>query len=499
MSFCPVHKPLAAATLFAVSILSGALQPVHAASFVANGITISSDEASFSQASANTFHFSTTANGLTTFTFADGRGFTLTNSEAGAGASSTSNIAGIQSASSINAIAGLGFASNITVKDARNGTILLSGTHRSLNGNQPWFAPGLNFSYAGGTLTINAIGDVQQINADGSVSYIGAADPAVLLGSFMLFAAGPSVADTQLSLRQSAQKVRSVFNVAAIASNFANMNTYDCALFDARGVCVSVGGRYTSANSPDTATSNAVLVLGYKVSPQLRVGAFVDESFNRNTPTGIDLDNRVPLMGLFGVWNQNADGLGWQVKLANAYQSKDVDITRAVIGTSEAGQGSTKLTSESYVTELSYAFNQGSNTLLRPYVAARYTLIEQDGYTERGVSTPLTVAGLKDRSTSILAGIKANHRLTPKLTLTGSLGVEQDVEHKVSRFAATGLAGLTSESFNSDIKRTRPVASAGAFYDVAKGQRVALDVYYQELPFERTGSATAYAHYTIGF
>ncbi|MGU7808281.1 autotransporter domain-containing protein, partial [Escherichia coli] len=96
-------------------------------------------------------------------------------------------------------------------------------------------------------------------------------------------------------------------------------------------------------------------------------------------------------------------------------------------------------------------------------VAARYTLIEQDGYTERGVSTPLTVAGLKDRSTSILAGIKANHRLTPKLTLTGSLGVEQDVEHKVSRFAATGLAGLTSESFNSDIKRTRPVASAGAF------------------------------------
>ncbi|MBL3278648.1 autotransporter outer membrane beta-barrel domain-containing protein, partial [Klebsiella pneumoniae] len=87
---------------------------------------------------------------------------------------------------------------------------------------------------------------------------VGSADTPFLIGNFLLFAAGPSVADTQLSLRQSAQKVRSVFNVAAIASNFANMNTYDCALFDARGVCVSVGGRYTSANSPDTATSNAV-------------------------------------------------------------------------------------------------------------------------------------------------------------------------------------------------------------------------------------------------
>lgn len=499
MPFSPTRKPLVTATLFAVGILSGALQPLHAASFVANGVTISSDEASFSQASASTFHFSTTANGLTTFTFADGRGFTLTNSEAGAGASSTSNIAGIQSASSINAIAGLGFASNITVTDARNGTILLSGAHRTLNGNQPWFAPGLNFSYAGGTLTINAIGDVQQINADGTVTYIGAADPSVLLGSFVLFAAGPSAADTQLSLRQSAQKVRSVFNVAAIASNFANMNTYDCALFDARGLCVSVGGRYTSTSNPGAESAHAVLVLGYKVNAQLRVGAFIDESVHRNTPTGIDLDNRVPLMGLFGVWNQSADGLGWQVKVANAYQSKDVDITRAVVGTSEAGRGSTELTSESYVTELSYAFNQGSNTLLRPYVAARYTKIDQDGYTETGVSTPLTVASLKDRSTSVLAGMKVQHRLTPKLTLTGSAGVEQDVEHKVDRYSASGLAGLTSESFNNDIKRTRAVASAGAFYDVAKGQRVALDVYYQELPFERTGSTTAYAHYTIGF
>lgn len=110
-------------------------------------------------------------------------------------------------------------------------------------------------------------------------------------------------------------------------------------------------------------------------------------------------------MGFFGVWNYNPDGLDWQLKLANACQSKDVDITRDVVGSSEAGKGSTQLTAESYVSELSYAFDQGSNTLLRPYLAARYTLIEQDGYTERNVSTPLTVAALKDRSTSILAGI----------------------------------------------------------------------------------------------
>lgn len=499
MPFRPARKSRSSAGVFAIGLMSGLIAQAHATSFSVSGITVSSGDAGFAQASANTFHFPTSPVGVTTFTYSDGRGFTIMNDEAGFN-SPSENIAGIPSAGGINAIAGVGFNSTITVKDARSGATLFSGQYRSdLAGGAPWFAPALNFSYAGGTLTVNAIGEVQQINADGTVAYIGAADPSFLIGSYLLFAAGPSAADTQRSLQQSARKLRSVFNNAAIASNFANMNTYDCNLFDARGLCVSIGGRYTAVGSPDSESSSGVLVLGYKASAHVRIGAFIDESFNRNTPTGIDLDNRVPLMGFFGVWNQNADGLGWQVKLANAYQSKDVDITRAVVGSSEAGRGSTELTAESYVSELSYAFNQGSKTLLRPYMAARYTLIEQDGYTERDVSTPLTVAALKDRSTSLLAGIKAHHRIAPKVTLTGSLGVEQDLEHKVGRYAASGVAGLTSESFNSDIKRTRAVASAGAFFDVTRGQRVAFDVYYQELPFERTGSTTAYAHYTVGF
>ena len=499
MPFRQPPKSRCSAALFAIGLVSGLVAQAHATSFTINGITVSSDDAGFAQPSANTVHFPSAPGGVTTFTYGDGRGFTIMNDETSFGSSPSANIAGIPSAGGINAIAGFGGASLIVVKDAGNGTTLFSDRFFSLNGGAPWFPPALNFSYAGGTLTVNAIGEVQQINADGTVTYMFAADPSVLIGSYLLFAAGPSAADTQMSLQQSARKLRSVFNTAAIASNFANMNTYDCNLFDARGLCVSVGGRYTSVGSPDSDSSSSVLVLGYKASPQLRIGAFIDESFNRNTPGGIDLKNRVPLMGFFGVWNQNADGLGWQVKLANAYQSKDVDITRDVIGSSEAGKGSTELTAESYVSELSYAFNQGSKTLLRPYLAARYTLIKQDGYTERDASTPLTVAELKDRSTSLLAGIKVQHRIAPKAMLTGSLGVEQDVEHKVSRYTAGGIAGLTSESFNDDIKRTRAVASAGAFCDVARGQRLSFDVYYQELAFERTGSTTAYAHYTVGF
>ena len=313
--------------------------------------------------------------------------------------------------------------------------------------------------------------------------------------------AGPSSTDTQFSLHNSAERLRSTFNTSAISTNFANMNTYDCNLFDTKGMCISAGGRYTTVDNPNSNSTSAVVVVGYKATPNIRIGGFLDQNVSNNTPTGIKVSNKNPLMGIFAVWNQNADGLGIQVKLANAYQDKDVNTTRDVIGTSEAGTGSSNLNTQSYVGELSYAFltNQDKTTL-RPYLALRQTTIKQDAYTETGVANPLSYGSLKDRSTTALVGLKLNHAVTPKTTLTASLGIEQDLEHSVDQYSATSssIANLTSENFNDSIKRTRPVASVGAYYAVSKTQRISGDVYYQQLPFQSTGSTTAYFSYMIG-
>jgi len=311
--------------------------------------------------------------------------------------------------------------------------------------------------------------------------------------------AGPSAADTQASLHNSAQRLRSTFNASAISTNFANMNTYDCNLFDTKGMCISAGGRYTTVDNPSSNSSSAVVVVGYKASPNIRIGGFLDQNFNTTTPTGIHIANKNPMMGAFAVWNQNEDHLGYQVKIANAYQDKDVTTTRDVIGTSEAGRGKTELNTQSYVGELSYAFTFKDKTLVRPYLALRHTTIKQDAYTEdTTVTVPLTYAALEDKSTAALLGIKLNHALTPKVNLTASLGVEQDLNHKVDQYAASGVSGLTSENFNDNIKHTRPVASLGAYYAVSKTQRISGDVYYQQLPFQSTGSTTAYFNYTVG-
>ena len=306
-----------------------------------------------------------------------------------------------------------------------------------------------------------------------------------------------SAADTQSSLARLASNLRGSFNSASLISNFSN--TYDCNLFDVKGMCISAGGRYSTVDNPSSNSSAAVVTLGYKVSPNIRIGGFLDQSVNTHSPTGIDISNKHPMMGAFAYWNQNADGLGYQVKLANAYQDKDLSTTRDVIGTSEAGRGNTSLNARSYVSELSYAFMYKENTLVRPYFALRHTSIEQDAYTETGVTTPLTYSALNDRTTSALMGVKFKHALTPKTNLIGSLGVEQDLHNKTDRLTASGVSGLTSENFSGNLYHTRPVASLGATYDITKTQRLAGEVLVQQLPFQSTAGATAYVNYMIGF
>lgn len=214
-----------------------------------------------------------------------------------------------------------------------------------------------------------------------------------------------SAADTQSSLTTLSGKIRSYFNATVMSSNYANMNTYDCNLFDKNNMCISAGGRYTNIDNPSSNHSAAVVTLGYKVSPNIRIGGFLDQSVNNNTPTGINVSNKNPMMGAFAVWNKNADGLGYQIKIANAYQDKDVRSTRDAFGeTGEAGTGKTNLNTQSYVGELSYAFNYKDSTIVRPYFAMRYTNIKQDAYTETGVDNPLSYAKLGDRSTTALMG-----------------------------------------------------------------------------------------------
>ena len=281
--------------------------------------------------------------------------------------------------------------------------------------------------------------------------------------------------------------------------NFANMNTYDCDLFGEEGVCMSLGGRHTAINTPETQTNSLVLVGGYKLSDTLRVAGFFHRNLSHNTPASFKLSDRTPMVGALVVWNQNPNKLGYQLKLANAFQRKNAFLTREVVGASEEGKGQTTIEAKSYVAELLYSYQINNGTVLSPYLAARRALIKQDAYTETGASSPLSFNKIEDKSTTLLLGLKFNTDLSHNLSLKGSLGVEYDINHSVDKLEPTGISGLTTVSLDNSFNRTRPVVSAGFDYELTPNQRISSIFQYQELPYQSKTESNAYINYTIGF
>jgi len=308
--------------------------------------------------------------------------------------------------------------------------------------------------------------------------------------------------DTVTSVTSSVKPnvILGINNLSSVTEvNFANMNTYDCDLFDKNNICLSLGGRHTAINTPKTESNSAVMVGGYKLSDTLRVAGFYHRNFSHKTPASFTLSDKTPMTGLVVVWNQNPNKLGYQLKLANAYQQKNATLTREVVGSSEEGKGQTVIEAESYVAELQYGYQFSDDTVLRPYFAARSAVIKQDAYTETGLSSPLSFNEIKDKSTTVLLGLKFGTRLSHNLTLKGSLGVEHDIEHSVDKLAPTGISGLSTVSLTDSFNKTRPVVSLGFDYALKPNHRLSGILQYQELPYESKTESNAYLYYTIGF
>jgi len=312
----------------------------------------------------------------------------------------------------------------------------------------------------------------------------------------------PNTANTQQSLVNTALALQGAFNLQTSIVN--NGLSYDCSLFDVHGLCISTGGRITNMNTPTGDSTGALVIGGYRVNDNVRIGAYLDQGVSSSTPTGINLKQHNPLFGAFAVWQARQDGLGAQVKVAAGYNDSNMTVTRAVVGTSEAGSGSTGLISQAVSIVGSYGVEMQGSWIASPYVGIRYTDVKAGGYTETTSSTvtaPLSYASLSQSTTSLLAGIRWSGKLTDRVGLNGSVGVEQDVSNSNSSYTVTSpiILGLNSSVFNTDINKTRPVASIGTTVSIDKRQQLAFSVLYREEAFSKSSTTSAYGTYTIGF
>jgi hypothetical protein len=219
------------------------------------------------------------------------------------------------------------------------------------------------------------------------------------------------------------------------------------------------------------------------------------------------LGNNTPLIGLFGVWNQRLNGTGAEVKVSAAYGQKNTTVTRSVVGSgataSEAGSGSSTLNSQGAQLTAKYGFVITDSVIVSPYVGVRYTQNNMGGYTEgtsSSVTAPLTYSALNTNATTALAGVGASYKVIPAVTTFASAGVETDTNTANGTYSATNasIGNLTPVNFNANPVRTRPTATVGAYYDIAKNQRLGVTGIYRQEAYQAVSTTTVMATYTIG-
>ncbi|QWE21036.1 autotransporter domain-containing protein [Polynucleobacter sp. AP-Kolm-20A-A1] len=309
----------------------------------------------------------------------------------------------------------------------------------------------------------------------------------------------PIYYDTQTSLVSLGNTLQGLF--AMQSAGVVNGMSYDCSLFGANNFCVSAGGRYTNVSTYPDNTTSALLIGAYRFSSSLRVGGYLDQNLSQSTPGGVaQLGNATPMVGVFGVWSQNPDGTGVEAKVSAGYATKGATLTRPVVGVSEAGSGSTNLTAQGVQAQLKYGFAVGNKSVVSPYAGMRYMVGGMGGYSEAQsstVSSPLTYSSISNYTTTALAGLIANHRLSEKVMLVGSAGAEKDVNANVGNLITSGN-GDFNIAMNNNYRSLRPTASLAAFYDLSAKERLGLTGIYRQESYQAVTSTTVLATYTVG-
>ena len=317
----------------------------------------------------------------------------------------------------------------------------------------------------------------------------------VYTGSTVSLKVTPSSAYTLAAVNTTTSNLASVTNLQA--GSLGGTLNYDCNLFGDTGMCISTGVRTTSDSAGSIKGGN--FIIGYRASPNWRVGVFVDQGFGTTTAGNVKL-TAVPTLGGYVAWNEDARGYGWGVQGSAATSAGNIDINRAGTAYSESTTGKTTTSGQAFQLKTTYAMPVTTRDTITPYAGIRYTSITNDGYTESGAVYPITYGSVTQSTTDALAGISLSHNFG-RFTGSVSTGVIQNLSYSAGTLTgSSGIIGLNS--INTKLPGsgyTSLSLGTGISYDLAKNQYVGASVGWQQKSLLNTSVLSGAITYTIGF
>lgn len=279
---------------------------------------------------------------------------------------------------------------------------------------------------------------------------------------------------------------------------------YDCRDFSTKNICVSFQARYTGFDSMSDGAG--VMTATYRLDPNIRIGAFIDQRAVQGQKTGVDYSGDMPTVGAFIGYTQHPNGTGLQAKLAVSGNTGKITASRdASLASTEAGSGKSSLNSWAVGGELGWGMTIGHTILATPYLGLRHTDVTRGSYAEAAtpdVTSPLSYASYFQRQTTATAGVRFAGQLTDAIGYQIGIGGEYDVGRSANHYSGTSaITGLETFSVttNTTTNRARANASAGLSYAIDKNQKLTTSLSVRQQAYSAQPSVTAMAGYQISF
>lgn len=369
------------------------------------------------------------------------------------------------------------------------------------------------FKYVNGTMT-----DLGTLGGSNSNAYAISQDGRIIVGTsditgntdshnfILLNSDGISgmvdVNNTYSVLSKNAAQLNSVLNLNSAL--LAGTLEQDAKIFGKHGISVSVGGSYFGVKS-DTNKNNAsqfggTLKVAYQFNKNFHAGIFFDQSVSTSLPNNFKSQNQLPFIGIFATLKENLDGSGAQLRLAGAYNSSDLNISRDVLSNTEAGMGKASLISKAALAELAYGLKLSTKFILQPYAGIRVSEITRSSYSETsGADFPIAFKAASKKSTTAIFGARLNMNFTDALQARIGGGLEHDLSNSIDGYAGSIYALGNFNLTPSKIQKNRGFANVGIGYNLTKLQNIGIDIYYSKQQLNSANTIGAYVQYSIGF